>query len=65
MYLQLVEELLEDDVDEYFIYNAIFADQTTFCLNGTFNRHNSTYWSTQNIHRIDESHIQHSLKLKF
>lgn len=75
----LVHELNEDDFDRRlqfcenmqnicnddgnFARNILFTDEASFCLNGTVNRHNCRYWSTENPHWMQEAHTQHPQKL--
>ncbi|XP_071055356.1 histone-lysine N-methyltransferase SETMAR-like [Onthophagus taurus] len=77
--VQLVQELNEDDTDRrmefceimqnrcdrnpLFIYNVLFSDEATFCLNGTVKRQNCRYWSNENPHWISEVHTQYPQKV--
>lgn len=45
--------------DEHFTANLVFSDKLTFCLNGQFLRHDSSYWSNENIQCINEAHAQY------
>lgn len=76
---QLIHELNEDDfdrrvefceqmmekctADENFASNIVFSDEATFMLNGTVNRHNCRYWSSENPHWAEEGHTQYPEKL--
>lgn len=76
---KLVQELSEDDFDRRiefcevmmnkinenlgFLANIVFTDESTFCLNGTVNRHNCRYWSDTNPHWMIQKHTQHPEKL--
>lgn len=72
--IQLLQELSEDDFDRRtefceimteridqnpnFLNSIVFSDESTFCLNGHVNRHNSRYWSDTNPHWMEETHTQ-------
>lgn len=75
----VVQELFEDDLDRrlefcetitnklerdaHFHKNILFTDEATFCLNGTINKQNTRYWSSQNPHWYLEGHTQYQQKV--
>jgi transposase len=77
--VQLIHELTEDDPDKRMEFceilqnqitnnpamlrNILFSDEATFCLNGSVNRHNLRYWSTENPHWCEELHTQYPKKV--
>lgn len=74
--LQLVQHLKPEDLrrrvefcefilvkvgeDSNFLENIIWSDESKFCKNGMFNRHNHHQWSDQNPHAIRERNFQES-----
>lgn len=77
--IHLVQELNEDDPDRrlefceimanrcqddpLFIKNILFSDEATFVLNGTVNKQNCRYWSTENPHWMMEANTQYPQKV--
>jgi hypothetical protein len=75
----VVQELLEDDLERRlqfcedvtirlqknanFHKNILFTDEATFCLNGTINKQNTRYWSSQNPRWYTEGHTQYQQKV--
>ncbi|XP_076330532.1 uncharacterized protein LOC143236129 [Tachypleus tridentatus] len=71
--LSLVHALNEDDLDrrvelcewylarcagnDEFSVKVVWSDEATFTLNGSINRHNYTYWATENPHVTEEHHL--------
>ncbi|XP_076316060.1 uncharacterized protein LOC143228684 isoform X1 [Tachypleus tridentatus] len=69
----LVHALNEDDPDrrfescewylarcagnDEFPLKIVWSDEATFKLNGSINRHNCTYWATENPHVTEEHHL--------
>ena len=77
--IHLVHQLNEDDfdrrqefceimaerlrLDENYLFNICFSDESTFFLNSTVNRHNCRYWSDSNPRIFHEAHVQTPQKL--
>ncbi|XP_076322842.1 uncharacterized protein LOC143231904 isoform X2 [Tachypleus tridentatus] len=43
--------------DDEFPLKIVWSDESTFKLNGSINRHNCTYWATENPHVTEEHHL--------
>nr|XP_018913457.1 PREDICTED: uncharacterized protein LOC109041542 [Bemisia tabaci] len=56
-----MEQLIHDDFE--ILEKICFSDESTFFLNGTVNRHNCTYWATENPFQFRESHTQTPQKI--
>lgn len=77
--IRLIHELNEDDydrrlefcesmqercnLDPFFCRNILFSDEAAFFLNGTVNRQNCRYWSTENHHWAQVAHTQYPEKI--
>lgn len=77
--VHLVQELNEDDfdrrsqfcenlmercnIDPLFANKILFSDEATFMLNGSVNRHNCRFWSSNNPRWMEEVHTQRPEKL--
>lgn len=62
--LQFCETMMEIcNLNQVFHRNILFSDEATFCLNGSVNRQNFRYWSTNNPRWMREQHTQNPQKV--
>ena len=54
-YCEWFESKMRDD--EAFAGKVVWSDEPQFKLNGTVNRHNCVYWSSENPHIHLEKHV--------
>ncbi|XP_076322031.1 uncharacterized protein LOC143231372 [Tachypleus tridentatus] len=52
-----VRQLSRETGDDEFPLKIVWSDEATFKLNGSINRHNCTYWATENSHVTEEHHL--------
>lgn len=50
--------IIRSQEDEHFLENIIWSDESKFCKNGLFNRHNSHYWNNENTHQLRPTNFQ-------
>jgi hypothetical protein len=50
-------------VDELFLHNILWADETCFTHEGMFTIHNSHLWAQDNLHAIHERGYQVSISI--